>query len=197
MILTRAQWFRLAPLLMMIAVFVAIGSGMLTKNKSRVAHEQASTLLGKEIPLFSLPFIGMQNPDFDFSPQLFRGNVVVMNVFAPWCEPCQLEHPVLMKLAQTGKVNLVGLAWKDKENNVQSFLQANGNPYKLMGLDEMGNTTVPLGLTGVPETIVIDSKGMVAYHCKSPMTEEEAMNTILPLVEKLKAEASPVASAPQ
>jgi cytochrome c biogenesis protein CcmG/thiol:disulfide interchange protein DsbE len=184
---TREQWIKVLPFLLMLVVSLALAFGLLEKE-SDSSDKKTISLVGDQIPLFSLSFWNMPPQPFDFSPQIFQGSVVMINVFGSWCKPCAVEHPVLMKLAATGKVNMVGIAWRDTEDAVTEYLKKHGNPYKLVGMDEAGQVTVPLGLTGVPETFIIDRQGVVIYHTNQPITEEVAMNTILPLIEKVTAE---------
>ena len=186
MTLTRQQWLRLAPLIVMLVFVLLLSSGLFTKNSRKdYSAPKAVPLIGYEIPQFNLPFVGRPTTKHSFSPRIFRGNVVMINIFGSWCQPCAAEHPVLMNLARTGRVNMVGIAWKDKEPKIIQYLTDNGNPFQLVGLDEMGDTTIPLGLTGVPETIIIDQKGFVVFDTKEPLTEEVVDKTILPLIAKL------------
>ena len=194
--MNRAQWLRLAPLILMLLVVLLIGTGVFTKDKSESEKRMTQHLVGYEIPLFSLPFIGRDNTSYQFSPQILRGNVVLINIFSSWCQPCKYEHPVLMKLAQTGKVNMVGLAWKDNADDIIKYLNANGNPFQLVGHDEVGATTVDLGLTGVPETIIIDKDGVVVYNTKEVLTDEIVNEEILPLVARLDPDLAVRTAAP-
>ena len=181
--ITREQWFRLAPLIAMLVFVLLLSTGLFTKNRPN--RHKTVPLVGYELPLFNLPFVGRPTSTHSFSPKIFKGNVILLNVFGSWCEPCAAEHPLLMDLARTGKVNMVGIAWKDKEDKVIGYLTEHGNPFQLVGLDELGQTTVPLGLTGVPETLIIDKRGFVVFDTKEPLTEEVINNTILPLIDKL------------
>ncbi|OYV48010.1 MAG: hypothetical protein B7X10_03725, partial [Burkholderiales bacterium 21-58-4] len=121
-------------------------------------------MVGLRIAPFTLPGLGGGH----FSPQLWKGKVALLNVFASWCVPCASEQPALVRLAQTGKILIYGLAWKDQPQKVAEYLRKNGNPYRSVGLDAYGQTTIPLALTGVPETFVIDKTGRVYYQYDMP-----------------------------
>src|SRR5258706_6642345 len=115
---------------------------------------EVDSRIGEPIPDFNISAISTK--PMLFAPDIWRHKVAVVNFFASWCESCQLEHPVLMKLAGTGKVAIYGVAWKDKAAPVVKWLTDKGNPYQMIGLDEFGYTTIPLALTGVPETFLVD-----------------------------------------
>ena len=135
--------------------------------------------------------VGRKIIDFEvsgLSSKVFSGNVVILNVFASWCEPCKLEHEVLLKLAETKKVKLYGLAWKNKPEAVIEYLEKYKNPFEQVGIDVTGKTTLTLGLSGVPETFIIDKNGVIAFHYKSVLTDDMLEKNILPLIEKLQNE---------
>lgn len=168
---------RLIPLLIMFILGGALALGFFNGKKT----DYIDTLnIGKNFADFEIPSLGK---DTLFSPKLFTGRVLVVNVFASWCVPCNAEHGVLMKLAQ--KVNIYGVAWKDKPQAVLAYLQKNGNPFFQIGIDETGKTTVPMFLTGVPETFILDKEGKIAFHYKSVINTEIVNTLMLPLIEKL------------
>ncbi len=183
--MTRAQWLRLAPLLLMLLLTTLVAMGLFNKDKPNISY-----IYGMLLPDIDLPAIGQSDQSKRFQPKNWRGHPVVLNVFSSWCEPCAIEHPVLMELAKTGKIAIVGIAWKDSTENVVAYINKYGNPYQLVGLDKEGKTTVPLGLTGVPETFIVDEQGRVAYSTKSPLTEDVLKNEMLPLIEKILANAN-------
>jgi cytochrome c biogenesis protein CcmG, thiol:disulfide interchange protein DsbE len=146
-----------------------------------------SRLVGTVLAPFEVPLSSA--PDQPFSSHLWRGKVIVLNAFASWCLPCAAEHPVLMRLAESGKAEIYGLAWKDKPEKIEAWLAGRGNPYRMVGIDEKGAATVALGLTGVPETFVIGPDGTIAWHYKSNLTDEIVSRDILPLIESLRKNA--------
>lgn len=170
---------RLMPLLLLL-IFSALLAAGLFHSRSK----QNDALVGKSFSPFTLDRLDTTEA---FSVPLWQGNVAVINVFATWCEPCQVEHPALMNLAASGKVNLFGIAWKDKKEKVAAWLEKRGNPYHAVGLDPLGHSTVPLALTGVPETFVLDKQGIVRFHISDALTDDMINTQILPLVEKLNA----------
>jgi len=171
---------QMLPLLIMFLISVALALGLFNKGNGDI--DQLSN--GKKLSGFELPSLGKTTM---FTPELFGGGrVKIVNVFASWCVPCAQENELLMKLAQ--KANIYGIAWKDKPINAFNFLKENGNPYQEIGIDEEGITTVPLAITGVPETYVLDKNGVIALHYKAPLTDDVLNSLVIPLVNKLNLE---------
>ena len=117
------------------------------------------------------------------------GRVTVVNVFGSWCEPCHYEHPALLALAddpdvKAGKVTILGVAQKDKPENVRRFLGVEGNPYGRIVLDPDGRAGIDWGVYGVPETFVVKGDGVVAYKFVGPLTEETLKSVLLPEIRK-------------
>jgi len=139
-----------------------------------------SALLNKPAPNFSLPPIesgaGLSSAD------LARG-VHLVNVWASWCGPCRLEHPVLMRLAADQRFTLVGINYKDVPENAQRFLGALGNPFALIGADRDGKTGIDWGVYGVPETFVLKD-GIVLHKFIGPLSEEGLASDLMPAIEK-------------
>ncbi len=182
--MNRQKLIQMLPLIIMFLLSMALAFGLFNKSNNDI--DQLSS--GKPMAGFELPSLGKTTM---FTPSLFGGgNVKIVNVFASWCMPCAQENDVLMKLAQ--KVNIYGIAWKDKPLAAFNFLKENGNPYQEIGIDEEGKTTVPLAITGVPETFVLDKNGVIALHYKLPLTEEVLNTLIIPLVKKLNSENAQV-----
>lgn len=170
---------RLMPLLIMLLLSMALASGLFTNDKPF----RDSPLVGYDMVPFNVPTLGADQPRF--APRDWKHKVVVLNIFASWCKPCAQEHAIWMKLAKTGKVNLYGLAWKDTPENVSAWLTKHGNPYQLIGVDQHGDTTIPLALTGIPETFILGPTGTIFYHHQAPVTQELVDKVIVPLVEKI------------
>lgn len=172
---------RLAPLLGLLLLCLALAMSL-----PRGEKKSLSPLVGAVPAAFTLP--SLADPAKPFSPETWKGKVVALNAFASWCSSCIAEHPLLLALAESGKVEILGLGWRDKPEKLRAWLKKRGNPYHAVGVDEQGKSTVALGLSGVPETFVFDKSGRVAYNSKAPLTEEEIHNVLLPLVERLQHE---------
>ena len=100
-------------------------------------------------------------------PQLEK-TVQIVNVFASWCVPCAAEMPVLKGL----DLPVIGIAYNDSADKVQAFLQRTGNPYARVIVDD-GKAALALGITGVPETFLLDKNGVVRWHYPGALSETQ------------------------
>lgn len=121
----------------------------------------ASQLVGKPMPQFDLPPALAGRPGLD-SKVLANGKPHLVNVFASWCVPCRVEAPQLGELARAG-IPIEGISVRDTPENLQGFLEANGDPFQRIGADDDGKVQLALGSSGVPETYVVDGKGRIVY----------------------------------
>ena len=152
-----------------VAFFVRLRSG---------ADPQAlpSALIGKPVPAFSLaPVNGLQadgKPVPGLSSADLKGQVTVLNIFASWCAPCQVEHPMLMRLAQEPGIRLVGNDYKDPGDAGRRWLERNGLPFAAVGADTSGRAGIDLGVYGVPETFIIGPDGVIRDKLVGILTPE-------------------------
>lgn len=117
------------------------------------------------------------------------GKVVVLNVFASWCAACRREHPFLLDLAaRPDAPPIVGVNWRDDPGAGELYLRRHGNPYGTLGEDRSGDLGLQLGVTGVPETYVIDAGGRLRYRHIGPLTDEIWTETFAPLLADLEAQ---------
>ena len=159
-----------------LVVLLAVG---LTLNP----REVPSPLIGKPAPAFELPLL--QSPEKTFSQQDMLGKPWVLNVWASWCPPCLIEHPVITALAKSGLAPVVGLNYKDARNDALPWLKRNGDPYLLSAFDANGRIGIDYGVYGVPETYVIDRRGVIRYKHIGPLTPEASQKKVQPLVREL------------
>jgi cytochrome c biogenesis protein CcmG/thiol:disulfide interchange protein DsbE len=96
-----------------------------------------------------------------------------VNFFASWCAPCEVEHPVVKALAAKG-VRIVGIAYKDSPDNAQAYLTRLGDPYAVRLVDRDGRAGIEFGVTGVPETFVVDTRGVILAKHTGPLTAQAA-----------------------
>ncbi len=151
-----------------------------------------SALIGKQVPDFkmeALPGLVKDGKPMDgFSTGILYGNkVTLVNVWASWCVPCRAEHPFLMELAKRPDIQVVGLNYKDKPANARRFLGTHGNPYERVGVDPTGRVSVDWGVYGVPETFVVDKKGVIRFKQIGPLTQD-SLKRFLPQIEAAKVE---------
>jgi cytochrome c biogenesis protein CcmG, thiol:disulfide interchange protein DsbE len=164
-------------------VLFAVLAGYFALGLTRDPSVVPSALIDKPVPEFTLPPLlkdgeGLASADL-------KGKVQLVNVFASWCVPCRIEHPVITRLAELG-VPVNAINYKDDPAKATSFLKELGEPFRKVGADRTGRTAIEWGVYGVPETFVIDKQGNVAYKHVGPMQPRDLERTILPLLEKLK-----------
>ncbi len=145
-----------------------------------------SQLIDKPLPAFALPDVRDAGPGLTAAD--FRGEPRLLNVFASWCVACRVEHPMLLRLSKEG-VPIDGLAWKDDRADSLAWLQRNGDPFARTGSDPTGRAGIDLGVTGAPETFVVDAQGRVRYRHVGPITEEAWAERLKPLFDRLRVEA--------
>jgi cytochrome c biogenesis protein CcmG, thiol:disulfide interchange protein DsbE len=145
-----------------------------------------SMLIDRPLPAFTLP--GLAAGDAPLLHTQFRGEPKLINIFASWCITCKVEHPYLEELARQG-LPLYGIDWKDTPADGARYLAQFGNPYRQVGNDLPGRTVIDLGVSGAPETFVVDRHGRVRYRHVGPVTPDVWADTLQPLYEKLRAEA--------
>jgi cytochrome c biogenesis protein CcmG, thiol:disulfide interchange protein DsbE len=170
-------------LLLPLAAFIVLVA-FLWAGLSLDPREVPSPLVGKPAPTFRLA--QLHAPDKQLSTADMQGQVWLLNVWASWCVSCRVEHPLLVELAKANVVPVIGLNYKDKINEGKAWLAQNGDPYRLSIVDADGRVGIDFGVYGVPETFVIDKKGIVRYKQIGPITVEALQQKILPLVRELQ-----------
>ncbi|MEM1087421.1 MAG: redoxin family protein, partial [Pseudomonadota bacterium] len=118
----------------------------------------------RSAPERSFPLLSADG-EIRFSPPP-DGRPIAVTLFASWCAPCRVEHPLLMALADSHPEQVFGLAYKDQPPDTISFLRDLGDPYYAIGTDQDGQGGLDFGLTGVPETFIIDADGTIVMHIR-------------------------------
>lgn len=174
----------LIPLFLFIVMVAFLAVGLKLDPR-----EVPSPFIGKPAPAFNLP----QLSDFgkSISNMDLQGQVSLLNVWASWCVSCKQEHPFLMKLAKQNILPIYGLDYKDEREAGLGWLKHFGNPYTASGFDADGKVGIEWGVYGVPETFVIDKKGVIRHKHTGPITEDSWQQTLLPLIIQLQKEGSP------
>ncbi|MDR6626569.1 DsbE family thiol:disulfide interchange protein [Caulobacter segnis] len=160
------RWLAFVPLLVLLAL-AGLFAGYALKRDPRV---QPQALVGKPAPTLSLPELTSGTPTAIRAPG--EGPILV-NFFASWCAPCEVEHPQLMALKAQG-VKVVGVAYKDAPANTQAFLTRLGDPFALHLVDRDGRAGLEFGVTGVPETYLVGSDGVILAKHTGPLTPDAA-----------------------
>jgi cytochrome c biogenesis protein CcmG/thiol:disulfide interchange protein DsbE len=147
-----------------------------------------SVLINKPAPDFALPPVaGAGVPGFD--TDALKGHVSVVNVFASWCVPCHDEHPVLMALKEQIGVPIFGINQKDTPDNALAFLSQLGNPYAAVGADSNGRASIDWGVYGVPETFIVDARGIIRQKIVGPLNAHSVETVLKPAIAAAKAQS--------
>lgn len=171
----------LGPLVVFVALAAMLGIG-LTLNP----RELPSPLIDRMVPQFRLPPV--QGRTLGLASEDLRGEVSVVNVFASWCTACRDEHPLWMEIARKRAVPLHGLNYKDQPADAAKWLDQLGDPYTRTGADIDGRVGIDWGVYGVPETFVVDKRGIIRHKIIGAVTREKVDRQLLPLVRRLQAE---------
>jgi cytochrome c biogenesis protein CcmG/thiol:disulfide interchange protein DsbE len=154
---------RFAPLAVLLMIVVALVWRLATPTDTNV-H---STLEGTEVPSFALGAILPNKPALS-SADLSNGQPHLVNVFASWCVPCVTEVKVLQTLKRSG-AHIEGIAIRDRAADLSDFLARNGDPYERIGSDPQSQVQISLGSSGVPESFVVDGKGVIRFQQIGPI----------------------------
>ncbi len=177
----RRRWiFILAP-----AAFAILAAVLAWQLLTGSPDKIPSALIDKSIPEFDLPPI----PGWDkglSSTDIVEGGVSIVNVFASWCGPCRIEHPLLMDIAAEDILPVWGLNYKDQPADAARWLEELGDPYTQIGSDLSGRVGIDWGVYGVPETFVIDGEGRIVYKHIGVLTRIDWDEKILPLIKTLE-----------
>ena len=160
------RWLAFLPLVAL-ALLAALFIGYSLKRNPQV---QPSAMVGKPMPALSLPDLTTGRPVA--MAEAARGPVLV-NFFASWCAPCEIEHPELIRL-QAGGVPIVGVAYKDAPENSAAFIGRLGDPFRVKLIDRDGRAGLEFGVTGVPETYLIGSDGTILAKHSGPLTRADS-----------------------
>jgi cytochrome c biogenesis protein CcmG/thiol:disulfide interchange protein DsbE len=172
-----------ARFLVPLALFGVLAA-FLVVGLQRDPHEVPSPLVNKAAPAFKVSQLILA--DQSFAPADMKGKVWMLNVWASWCVACRVEHPLLVQLARSQLVPVIGLDYKDKRADALGFLRKNGDPYHLSAFDADGRVGIDYGVYGVPETFIIDKQGVIRHKQIGPITAEALEKTILPLIAELE-----------
>jgi len=165
-------WVIWVPLALFALFFGVVAHGLINP----APRDVDSKMVGKPLPRFALPpGIPGQAPlaTADFT----RGKPRLLNVFASWCIPCKAEAPILEELARQG-VPIDAIAIRDRPEDIARFLRQYGNPYQKIGSDVDSAVQLAMGSSGVPETFVIDGKGMIRHQHIGDIRPEDIPNIL-------------------
>jgi len=141
-----------------------------------------SVMVNRPAPHLAAPALDRGAPPLGDS-LLHTGRPVLVNFFASWCTPCLAEQPLLLRLKEREGAAIVGIAWKNKPEEARAWLNKLGDPFVAAGSDLDGKLSLDWGLSGVPETYLVDAQGIVRLHYHAPISERDLNDTILPMLK--------------
>ncbi|WP_370978554.1 DsbE family thiol:disulfide interchange protein [Agaribacterium sp. ZY112] len=150
------KYWRFIP----VVVFFVL-AGFLFSGLGKDPTELPSVVLGKDLPSFELPTLD-SNLEQSISNQALVGEAALINIWATWCATCLQEHPFLYELSQQG-IKIVGVNYQDDTEKAKRWLKKYKNPYAVTVVDKKGRLGFDLGVTGAPETFLLDKHGKIIY----------------------------------
>jgi len=176
------MWKFLLPFAAFVVLVVLFAVGL---NPNRDIHALPSPLIGKAAPRFSLTDV--LDPNRPVSNESLKGQIYVLNVWGTWCVECRVEHPALLAIAKQHVVPIIGVDWSidhgpEERAKASHWLQQFGNPHPAVAFDEDGRAVIDWGVTGAPETFLVDGTGRIMYKFISPLTDEVWRREFLPRI---------------
>jgi cytochrome c biogenesis protein CcmG/thiol:disulfide interchange protein DsbE len=161
-----------------VAVYLALGLGMDPRSLP-------SVLIDQPVPAFDLkPIKGYER---GFSSEDLKGKISLVNIFGSWCIACRIEHPFLMELKKKGIIPIYGIDWRETDPIAgPKWLAQFGDPYTLIGDDPESKAAIAFGVTGAPETFIVDETGTIRYKQVGPITADVWEETLKPLIDELR-----------
>ena len=171
--------FLFIPLIIIILISIFCFIFLLQKKDPT---KPPSVLLNKNLPDFDI--INLFDDSDVISNKNLKGNIMIINFFASWCAPCKAEHPLFFEIKKKyPKIILIGINFKDKKEEAINYLNTMDNPYDYIGVDSNGLIGLELGVFGLPETFVVNSKGIIMHKHLGPLTRKIIKNEVAPFIQ--------------
>jgi len=167
-----------------VAVFITM-AGFLLFGLTRDPNIVPSAMVDKPLPEFSLP--GLYPESGEFSRADIVGDILIVNIWGSWCLPCHIEHPFLLEMSEKDpSLTFVGISYDDSMAEDRLFLEERGNPFDYNVVDLGGSLRIDLGVTGAPETFLVDANGMILYRHIGAIDSITWKNTFEPLLAQIR-----------
>ena len=158
---------RILPLTLFLGLIALLVYGLFNADGK---SDLPSPLIGKPVPEFALPML--YEPEQLVTEDELNGTPYLVNFWASWCVTCRAEHPVLEALAETGRIRIVGVNYRDESVDAKNWLSQRGNPYDLVLTDFSGRVSIDFGVYASPETFLVDSSGTIVFKHLGALTPE-------------------------
>jgi len=136
----------------------------------RNPSEIPSALIDKSVPIFEAE--SLLNDEKFISSDVFGNEIILVNFFATWCKPCREEHEYIKRLSSESSFKIIGVNYKDDKKKAISWLKELGNPYSEIPVDKKGTIAIDWGVYGIPETFIVNSKGIIKYRHVGQINEK-------------------------
>jgi cytochrome c biogenesis protein CcmG, thiol:disulfide interchange protein DsbE len=174
----RAKLFIPVSFFMLMLALLLFGLG-------RDPNQLPSALINSPLPEFTLP--ALLEAGESFSKEDLLGGITIVNVWATWCPPCHVEHPYLMEISERETdITFVGVNYKDDGDAAREFLDEKGNPFQFNIVDYDGKFGIDLGVSGAPETFLVDATGTIRYKHVSVVDNTVWAEIFEPLIAQIK-----------
>ena len=149
----------------------------------RNPSELPSALLDKNVPKFETESL-LKDEKF-ISSKEFGNEILLVNFFATWCKPCRDEHIYIKRFSNEKEIKVIGINYKDNPKKAIQWLKELGNPYTDVAVDKSGRIAIDWGVYGIPETFIVNSKGIIKYRHVGPVTKKiyKKINSLIKEVE--------------
>ena len=162
----KKKLYQLPFLLFVIILLIFFYLLIIDRTPSKIP----SALLNKSVPVFEANSLLID--DKFHSPNEFTKEITLVNFFATWCKPCRAEHIYIQRFATNNQLKVIGINYKDNSEKTIQWLKKLGNPYSNIAIDNNGKIAIDWGVYGIPETFVVDSKGIIKYRHVGPVTKK-------------------------
>jgi len=183
----RSIWFALLPVTLfgalVLVFFIGLTQGDTFKKLPSVLIGKPAPTLDME-PVENLVINGKQVPSFK-GEELRDGKVTVVNFWASWCVPCRQEHPQMITLGKMPGIKLFGVNYKNDPADAAQFLRQLGSPYAAIGSDFRGRAGIEWGVVGLPETYIVDGKGVIRYKFIGPISKRALEEGFMPKLREI------------
>lgn len=172
---------RTLPIIAFVLLIVLLMVGLTIADKKTLIP---SPLINKPVPAFDLPVLG--NPQQSLSNEALLGKPYLVNFWASWCVTCVAEHPVVTALAQSKKLTVLGMNFRDERDDAMAWLRKHGDPYDIILRDADGRMSIDFGVYAAPESFLVDPNGVIVFKQTGALTPAIVQQEILPRVAAMQ-----------